>query len=844
MKVRVTIALIFFFSFSFLRAVVKGSETAVSVEASATFPAADNDNTMLGFGWFKNGFILEDLLTTCSFNDVFPVSGTVNLNGGTLRLQQDLLFSNVTTLQGLGKVIGNGHELHLSQSISQLPSDSELFEDVHIFCDSNVDLLSTITFRGNCTICGNGNFVRIGRYDAEIIVDVESVLEFRDVVLCHIKETNLRCVDDTGSIILDNLRWVQTDSFIWGNGNLLFRGVVDLIGSSTFTYSSICTSTIDICSQLTIDNGMYFSLGRDETTLRDPLVFTDETSVMKLNNCSLIITGSGVQFTKGEIVTENAITIDIAGTTTETGLIFGDDTAANDILISVLSSSAIKHNSGYLVYNNYSSDKLVSSYTTASLVRNLNSKIYLNNDLTIQNLTIELLSQSVPAIEFASGKSLSYESACVRLPDAEYDLTCNQSESNTYLLNGNCTLFMTKGIIPINVSISGSGNKVQGSGSISGTVALLDSGTEITSYLSGFIKDTVTLNDGTFTLSEDLQVSNGVMFGGDGTINLGSYDLTFGSEALAWSGNTYWSGSGGAIHLNSDVSLVGTWTFSGNVVLHGNDQTIDLGSTGNIFVNSNSSVMFHGLRLENVSDENIQCIDDTAVIMLDDATWCQPDSSSCRFDAGSLRFIHKVLMSGNNSLFVYSTSETSTICAESRLVLDANFTFSYDPGTASKGLLEFEKESSKLVLKSASLHSTATGMQLTKGKLEVKGDSYLSSEKIIIYTTRPQYLDEGISFGSGTVDDDFTCVISEGSTLSLVQGTLVYNNTVPNLLMFNNPTTLLSIAGGARLVLDESLQLTAGGIEFGNHATLTIANGKTFTGSIFPLGYLHRLSKS
>ncbi len=95
MNLRVVVVLISLFSFPYLCAVVKGSNTAVSVEAAANFPAADNDNTMLGFGWFKNGFILEDLLTTCSFNDVFPVSGTVNLNGGTLRLQQDLLLSRL-----------------------------------------------------------------------------------------------------------------------------------------------------------------------------------------------------------------------------------------------------------------------------------------------------------------------------------------------------------------------------------------------------------------------------------------------------------------------------------------------------------------------------------------------------------------------------------------------------------------------------------------------------------------------------------------------------------------------------------------------------------------------------
>lgn len=1254
MNVRVVVViLILLFSFSYLSALVKGSETAVSVESSVTFPAADNDNTMLGFGWFNDGFTLEDMLTTCSFNDVFPVSGTINLNGGTLRLQQDLIFRNNTTLQGMGKVIGNGHEMRLSQSINQLPSDTELFEDVHIFCDSNVDLLSTITFRGNCTICGRGNILRVGMFDAEIVVDSNSSLELRDIVVCHMKGDNLRCIDDTGSVILDNLRWIQNATFDWAKGSCLFRGVVDLVGSSTFTYSSICTSTIANDSQLTIDNGMSLSMGRDETTLREPIVFTDETSVMVLNNCDLIITGSGAHFTKGEVVLEHAVTIDVAGTSTDTGLIFGDGNADNDILISVLPCATVKHNAGYLVYNNYAGDRLRSSDTTACFVRGPNSKVYLNNNIAIQNLGIELLSNSVPAIEFASGKTITYDCSSVRWPDAEYDLTCNQSESNVYLFNGNCSFFLTKGSLPINVTVSGSGNQFLGTGGISGTVALSDIDSYLTSNLSGFVSNVITLNeglltlgydlnmigsgnilgpgtvnlgqnhlkfakmltdvntailwqgamnshlvfccntslastwtfngrvtidgggnelllqdgsafvvdrgselilknitlsglkdnnircldnngvirwrnanvildgdytftlgsmdytfdncisgthifacdsvctctihkdsklkfkngvtfsmdcsgghsmeplefenktailhlddsifsigsegmqitkgtirisrnstidvnststvnglmlgngqasgdiyieidpasilnlstghliynvtsaagfvskaktsriiqgdsqvthfmkdivfsdatiktslasfttdagiavnatdigleydvgnyrltgsrpssytfalngggdsfyadsgvvewpiaisgtsntiggsgditgtitlqdsstvltlqllgllatdvvmnDGTVILANDLYLGNGVMFTGNGIVNLNNNSLHLGSEALSWGGNTYWSGSGGAIHFNTNISLSGTWTFSGNVMVHGNKQTIDLGETGKIWIDSDSTVMFHGITLDHAG--NIQCVDDSSRIILDDVTWCQGEGGFYSFDKGAFRFKHKVFFCCDGT-FVYHTSQTSTICGDSELVLDNGFTFSYDPGINSKSLLEFADEASSLILKSATLHSTATGMQLTKGRLNVKGDSYLSTEKIVIYTTMQQYLDEGITFGSGVAADDFTCCIIGGASLTLSGGTLVYNNTASNLLLIENGSSLLHIAGGARLVLDQSLQLTVSGIEFGNYATLLTKTGKTFSGSIFPLGYLYRRSK-
>ena len=101
-----------------LIAVIKGSETAVSVESSFTFSAADNNNTMLGFGWFKNGFTLEDSLTTCTFDSVYPVSGGVDLNGGNLYVMQNLTFgsliyNNVTA--DIWNMLGNRSILYILQ---------------------------------------------------------------------------------------------------------------------------------------------------------------------------------------------------------------------------------------------------------------------------------------------------------------------------------------------------------------------------------------------------------------------------------------------------------------------------------------------------------------------------------------------------------------------------------------------------------------------------------------------------------------------------------------------------------------------------------------------------------
>ena len=54
-----------------------GSLTQVSVEPEIT--VAGTNNSMIGFGWFRNGFLFQDSSTSCTFSSVFPVAGSINL---------------------------------------------------------------------------------------------------------------------------------------------------------------------------------------------------------------------------------------------------------------------------------------------------------------------------------------------------------------------------------------------------------------------------------------------------------------------------------------------------------------------------------------------------------------------------------------------------------------------------------------------------------------------------------------------------------------------------------------------------------------------------------------------
>lgn len=95
--------------------IIIGSNTVSSREARALFPAADSNNTLLGFADFVNGFKLEDPATTCTYDNLFSVCGVVNFGGGVFTLKKDLIFDNPTAILRGGRIMGNGHSVEFKE---------------------------------------------------------------------------------------------------------------------------------------------------------------------------------------------------------------------------------------------------------------------------------------------------------------------------------------------------------------------------------------------------------------------------------------------------------------------------------------------------------------------------------------------------------------------------------------------------------------------------------------------------------------------------------------------------------------------------------------------------------
>jgi len=282
------------------------------------------------------------------------------------------------------------------------------------------------------------------------------------------------------------------------------------------------------------------------------------------------------------------------------------------------------------------------------------------------------------------------------------------------------------------------------------------------------------------------------------------------------------------LFFNSDVVFGSQVIFEGNCTVNGAGNIFEFGEGGSILIDDGSSLVMEDMKIKNISADKIGCADEDGVIVLRDVVWVQDNNYT--FSVGALQFKNDVLMSGDY-VFAYQSKKTSTLLSKSNLELDLGFTFSYDPvNVVSQNLVEMEDSTSTLILNGATLHTTGTGIQLTKGKLRVLRDSFLSSEN------------DGVTLGNGNSSEDIQCDIFSGVTLWVTQGSIDYRNVLASSWNMHNLTSILYIEEDTQLNLYENLNLGEGSIVFGNNTTLGKALDKELTGEVIQTGVFSTVS--
>ena len=217
--------------------------------------------------------------------------------------------------------------------------------------------------------------------------------------------------------------------------------------------------------------------------------------------------------------------------------------------------------------------------------------------------------------------------------------------------------------------------------------------------------------------------------------------------------------------FNSDAEFIVTTTFSGLCTINGNGNKVYLNEDGSFNIASGSQLKLKNLELVNLKQTNLQCLADDASIIFEDCILTI--TSDYTFDTGSILFKGDVVISGTNK-FIYSSSWSSTIDINSVLKINNGSTFSYVPSVAARDLMYMENNTSSLYLDNCTLHSTTTGLRLTRGKLFI--------ENLVTLDADGDDCSEAICFGNiNYTTSDLEINILAGANLD-VYGRLEYEN--------------------------------------------------------------------
>ena len=162
----------------------------------------------------------------------------------------------------------------------------------------------------------------------------------------------------------------------------------------------------------------------------------------------------------------------------------------------------------------------------------------------------------------------------------------------------------------------------------------------------------------------------------------------------------------------------------GRVVIDGNGHKILLGDSSQLFVDTDATLTLRNLVLQNTKNQPghpaVQCASSGSKLCLDDVELALADDFY--FNRGQM-FVHNDVAVTGTSAFVYRSTNSSYITADSTFYFNPNTTFEFRPSNVetpnplAQNLLVMQDATSQFYLNGCALKATMTGMRLTKGQL-------------------------------------------------------------------------------------------------------------------------------
>ncbi len=764
-----SIVLIFLLNLVWIgNAVNVGSDSVV--ERFNSVVVLQSGDKIASFSAIVGGLKFASLGSDVTFDSLFPVSGTIDLRGGTLTLNRNFILSDLSNIVSLGQIEGNLHKLELSISTTYIPS----------YVAPTCDLLQVTTQQLN-----DDPFSVDWSFDNKFIaIGLDGNDDYNELLVYKF-ENNLLTLQDSVELSDKDtyvVRW-HPSKYILATGRSNVSGAELMMfefDTIAGTLSELTGNAVDVGNSVQAlswhPSGNYLVVGSKSNSREIELYsFNATTSVLD---------------------TTPIVTINLS--------------PSRDVQTE---SMAWNYDGGYLAIglkkDGSNPEFLVYDFDKTASTMTLNASSFINSsvcsvDWNATNTTLLAVglkksnsSNLLRIYQHNESDGMLVQKSAVSLKASVFQIAWN--------LLGNC------------LAIGMDGHKEE----------------EFRIY---------ELNASSFVLSEIFRKEfsadiDALRWSRDGKYLIVGDDT---NQITLYRDNVFFNDpftiSNVTLSLSNNIELHDViTTFNGFSNLNGNGNMLCLGPQNSLVIGSNSTLRLKDIHIKGIKDVNIRCTDSTSHLILENVVWEQ--SGDYCFNQGALQFKNKVSMKGPHS-FVYQTSQTSTVLADTKLKLDKGFTFSYDPiSIVSQDLLEFIDDSSKLILNSATLHSTATGWNLKRGALQVKGKSILFSEVEVGDDARK--IDLGITFGDGiSNENDFICEVRVSAELKMTQGSLNYKNVSLSSCISGNSISGINMDALTTLRIYQDLPISPGSVVFGNNATLARVQGKTIIGAIKPKGQL------
>ena len=664
-----------------------------------------NDGDRIGaFTALFGGFTLLDAKTTGIFDSIFPVSGDFSLSGGDLVLRQDLIFNNILDVRFLGNIFGNGHRLGFP-TIERIPSAI------------GVDFRCSPFFIDEITLAS----------DAETLS-----WSFNETYLSMLSDDGLLRIFGFDGDILTFETSIDTGGAAFdGVGQCAFRpnsftiGIARESGSAdeVATYSFVPPATLTLINGTGLtDSGRACSWHPSGNFLAvGSLVAAGEVRIYPVADDGTIDTAGVVTFdiTPDRDVYYECIAWNKAGTYLAVGLV--TDGANPEILILEVNTSPLS---------------IVGINASATPGKSVGGLDWGKGPDFLAVALQGTTGDNIQVYEHDDGGG-GVGAGALTLLDSNSDLA-RTVEGISWEFQGGCFSVSTDEI---------GGNAFFNTYAFENNVLRLISSFEFTGLGAG----------------DDFEATRWGPTGGFAAVSgdndsLRTYGLPV-NACYTWSNLTITHKSS---TIFSDVCI----TFTGENVWNGRGACIEFESTATVALASNSSMMFRDMNLIGLEGDNISAADTTSTVTLNNVNVLL--SEDLRFGNAKLDILNDVRISGPGTSFIFSSTVPITIYEDSRLIIDKEVTFRYQPAETTRSGIQFVDATSELVFDSAQFSTSSFGVQFINGTISFDGLCTMINEGSSDATS--------IEFGNGLGTNNPCIQFFPATRVELEQGFLRYNH--------------------------------------------------------------------